>query len=237
MKNNNFGLIVRLIPALAVIAAFITLAFVWSQPETRGGAFFYFMLLGIYATVMVFFSDIIFKLGSKAPTLRTPVITTAVIHFIFVVIIFRLRFTLNIGDVYFILATLIGASIQVAVSLILCKSVQNIEAQSGVQTQEKNARMVRDVLLMELADGFRKAPEVSGNKDVSRKLEMLTNTWKFSPAQDTASSMQTTEEINTGIKSLIKNISAEKPETEQILGEMDDILSLIERRKKLLQIK
>ena len=237
MEKNHSSLIVRLIPALAVIAAFIALAFMWTAPAARDGVFFYFMLLGIYATVMVFFSDVIFKLGNMPPTLRAPIVSVAVIHFIFVAVVFRLRFFLNFADTYFILATLIGASFQVAVSMVLCKKALDITVQSEAQTLEKNAKMMRDVLLMELTDSFKKASALSGNKNVAHKLELLTNSWKFSVALDTANTMQTTEEIIGAVRSLIKNISVENPVPEQILGEMDNILSLIDRRKTLLQMR
>ena len=238
MPKQKMNLVIRLIPALVVFGIIVTCAFLWSDPGNRGGSFYYFLILMLYAAVMLFFSDVIFLQSKKPLHIRIPFAAVAAIHIGYVVLIIILRLIfLFASDVYFILLTLLATSIQIALSLWLFQGVLKIAGSQEQADQKRNVKLHREILLMELSDTSKATPALAQNYEMMRRLEVFTNTWQNSPEQDTVHTVQTTDEINAATQALIGMIKAGETGTEVVSGQIANITSLIERRKKLLQLK
>ena len=238
MGKQKFNIGIRLIPAAAVLGAIITLAVLWTTPENRNGPFYYFVALLVYATIMFFFSDVIFLMGKKPLTVRIPFLAVAAVHigYILLLLLLRLIFS-NLSIAYFILATLIATSIQIALSLWLYRGVVNIAGQQQMLDQKANMRIGREVLLGDLNAAIKTIPALAQNPEMMHKLEVLCNAWKYSSEADTENTAQTTMEINASVQALIGAVSSGAADSEAISGQMAKITSLIERRNTLLKMK
>jgi len=236
MKPIN--LVVRLLPTLTLTGVIVALALFWTTPETRDGVFYYFLILLIYAIVMLFFSDLIFMAGSKRLTAKIPYAAISAVHLGYALLILFLRLVLNsIPDIYFILATIVATSIQITLSFAVFKGVQYVDAQQYELNQESNMKLSRDVLLTDLTTKFRGNPILSQDAAAARKLDALSNLWKSSSGKDNETSVQWSDNINTCIQVLTQNISTGEANVQSTVDEMTRIISLIEQRNKLLQAK
>ena len=238
MGKKSSNIIIRLIPTIVVLGIIITLSFYWSQD--RDGAFYYFLVLMAYACVMLFFSDIIFLGGKRPIHARIPVTVVATVHIVYVLLILLFRAVFNLfEDIYFVLATILATCAQVTISLLIYRSILNITKQQEELDQGGNIRVGRDIILMDLADSFKNIPVLSKDTEVMRKLEVFCNTWKASSDKDNPATVQLTNEINYSIQSLTNTITSGEAEVEAetVTGEIARISSLIERRKKLLNLK
>gem|GEM_PF-3239167 len=238
MKNRQINLLARLIPALAVIGNVFTLSFLWTDQSNRNGAFYYFICLMTYAAAMLFFSDIIFLSRKKPLPVRVPLTVVASIHiaYIFVLLLLRIIFV-NIADVYFVLATLGATGIQLALSLRIYMGVNNITGQQNELTQQANARAMREILLTDMNSAFKNSPALAVNAELTRKLQVLINTWKTSSPKDTEDTAQATAEIDASIQALTGMVSSGEAGPEAAAERLTAINALIERRNKLLTLK
>jgi len=219
---------------VALLVTIFVLAFRWNPVDSRDGVFYYFLCLLAYAIVMIFYSDLIF-MGFKKPLhTRVPVFVVAIIHAAYLLLILLLKALLGgVSAVYFILASAIATSIQVAISMWIFSGMRHIEGQQGELDQRANARVMRELLLGDLQMAFKNIPALSGDAEVMRKLGILCDTWKTAAPQDTPNTVQITATIDTALRALIANAA----NTETVIGQMDYISSLIEQRKKLLALK
>ena len=237
MGIRKSNLIIRLIAAVIAIGVIIALALRWSSPDTRDGVFYYFVILMIYAAVMLFFSDIIF-LGKRPIHARIPVTTVAAIHIVYLLVVLLFRFILSIvPNFYYILLTLVATGVQVALSLWIYRGVLNITGQQEVLQQQKGVKVGRDILMADLTACVKKIPDLAQDDEIMRKLEVFSNAWKYSPQKENEHSYPLTAEIDNRIYALIGSLNEGKTGAEALTGELSDITSIIERRKKLLQIR
>jgi len=236
MKPIN--LVARLLPALTLIGIITTLALFWTTPETRDGVFYYFLFLLIYASIMLFFSDLIFMSGSKRLTAKVPYVAISAVHIVYALLVLLLRFILTlVPDIYFILATIAATCVQITLSFAVFRGVQYADAQQETMNQESNMKLSREVLLMDLTTKFRNNTTLAQDTEASRKLDALNNLWKSSSGKDNATSVQWTDNINTCIQILTQNISTGEANAGSVVDEMTRIISLIDQRNKLLQAK
>jgi hypothetical protein len=238
MGSFKTNIAIRLLPSVTLIVIMFILAFLWTDSSSRDGAFVYFLILLTYASVMLFFSDIIFLAGKKPLHVRIPFVAVAAVQLGYILIILLLRaIFFLLDDIYFVLATVLATALQIAISLGIFRGIQRIAGNRQTMDQMGNVRLQREVLLMGLTDSAKGVPALAQSVETMKRLEVFCNTWKFSPEQDTANTFMTTGEIDTSIMELTKDISAGNADAEAVVLRLGNITSLIERRKKLLQLK
>lgn len=242
MKNDNlqygkFNLLARAIPALVVIGSVIALALWWTRNVQRGGIFFYFLLLMVYAVVMGFFSDVIFLGGKKPLHVVLPIKTVAFIHVIYTVAVIVLYLIFqNLPVIYFIIASIIATSVQVSLSLWIFLAAQNIEGQQKELDNTSNKWVIRDVQIDELRSAFSQSP-LADDKVVMSKLNVLCNTWKHAAPHDTEHTRGVSAEIEEALQSLIDFAESEEATTDDALKKIEKAKKLVEKRATLLTLK
>jgi hypothetical protein len=237
MGQRKFNLLVRSIPALVVTGSIIALSLWWTQPP-RGGTFFYFLFLMVYAVIMSFFSDVIFLSGKKPIHVRLPLSVVASIHAAYVLVLILLYVIFNkLPPIYFILATVIATGIQISLSLWIFMGAKNISAQQAALDQKANAKIVRDILLSDVQNAVKSVPSLAGDAEVMRKITNLCNAVKYSAPQDTPHTMQVSSEIDASLQSLIDSVSSGNTEADSVTGQISKITALVEKRNQLLKLK
>ena len=238
MEPRKTSVLIRAIPALIITGSIIALALWWTRDSDRGGIFYYFLALMVYACVMCFFSDVIFLGGRKSLRVRLPILAVAAIHASYALALVLLYAVFSRLDaIYFIIATLIATGLQVSLSLWIFLGAKNIDGQQKALDQKANVRIARELLLGDLQNAFKASPQLAGDAEIMRKLTVLCNAWKTSSPQDTENTMQTTAEIGSSVQSLIGMASSGNAETDAVAGQITAISALIERRNKLLTMK